>query len=297
MIKKESKDPRQAFYTNKFPIQDQETPALQDEMMPEPDAGEESYVGENKLEGRRALVTGGDSGIGRAAAIAFAREGADVAIQYLPGEEKDAEEVEAYIKEAGRRSLLLPMDLREKETGAQIVEKTVAEFGGIDLLVLNAGQQIAQTSLEDLTMQQVRETFEVNIFSMYESIKAAEKHLAPGASIIMTSSVQSFNPTAHFLDYAATNASISNLTVNMAAYFGEKGVRVNAVAPGPIWTPLQLDQGRPKDTIPEFGRDTPLGRAGQPVELAPVYVLLASDDASYITGSIYEVTGGEAISL
>lgn len=297
MIKKESKDPRQAFYTNKFPIQDQETPALQDEMMPEPDAGEESYVGENKLEGRRALVTGGDSGIGRAAAIAFAREGADVAIQYLPGEEKDAEEVEAYIKEAGRRSLLLPVDLREKETGAQIVEKTVAEFGGIDLLVLNAGQQIAQTSLEDLTMQQVRETFEVNIFSMYESIKAAEKHLAPGASIIMTSSVQSFNPTAHFLDYAATNASISNLTVNMAAYFGEKGVRVNAVAPGPIWTPLQLDQGRPKDTIPEFGRDTPLGRAGQPVELAPVYVLLASDDASYITGSIYEVTGGEAISL
>lgn len=297
MIKKESKDPRQAFYTNKFPIQDQETPALQDEMMPEPDAGEESYVGENKLEGRRALVTGGDSGIGRAAAIAFAREGADVAIQYLPGEEKDAEEVEAYIKEAGRRSLLLPMDLREKETGAQIVEKTVAEFGGIDLLVLNAGQQIAQTSLEDLTMQQVRETFEVNIFSMYESIKAAEKHLAPGASIIMTSSVQSFNPTAHFLDYAATNASISNLTVNLAAYFGEKGVRVNAVAPGPIWTPLQLDQGRPKDTIPEFGRDTPLGRAGQPVELAPVYVLLASDDASYITGSIYEVTGGEAISL
>lgn len=273
MIKKETKDPRQAFYTNKFPIQDQETPALQDEMMPEPDAGEESYVGGNKLEGKRALVTGGDSGIGRAVAIAFAREGADVAIQYLP------------------------VDLREKETGAQIVEKTVAEFGGIDLLVLNAGQQIAQTSLEDLTMQQVRETFEVNIFSMYESIKAAEKHLAPGASIIMTSSVQSFNPTAHFLDYAATNASISNLTVNLAAYFGEKGVRVNAVAPGPIWTPLQLDQGRPKDTIPEFGRDTPLGRAGQPVELAPVYVLLASDDASYITGSIYEVTGGEAISL
>lgn len=297
MINKETNDPRYAFYTNKFPIQDQETPALQDKMVPEPDAGEESYVGGNKLEGKRALVTGGDSGIGRAVAIAFAREGADVAIQYLPGEDQDAEEVEAYIKEAGRRSLLLPVDLREKETGAQIVEKTVAEFGGIDLLVLNAGQQIAQTSLEDLTMKQVRETFEVNIFSMYESIKAAEKHLQPGASIIMTSSVQGFSPTDHFLDYAATNASISNLTVNLAAYFGEKGIRVNAVAPGPIWTPLQLDQGRPKDTIPEFGRDTPLGRAGQPVELAPVYVLLASDDASYITGSIYEVTGGEAISL
>lgn len=205
--------------------------------------------------------------------------------------------MEAYIQEAGQRSLLLPADFREEGTGAQIVEDTVAKFGGIDILVLNSAQQIAQTSLEDLTMEQVRSTFEVNIISMYESVKAVEKHLEPGASIILTTSVQGFEPSTIFMDYAATNAAISNFTVNLAHYFGPKGVRVNGVAPGPIWTPLQLDGGQPEGTLPEFGEGSPLGRAGQPVELAPVYVLLASDDASYINGSIYGITGGQGIAL
>lgn len=297
MINKKTNDPRKRFYSQNYPSQEQDTPALQEGMIPEPDAGEESYEGNNLLKGKRALITGGDSGIGRAAAIAYAREGADVAIQHLPGEEEDGKEVEAYIQEAGQRCLHLPVDFREKGAGAQIIEDTVAEFGGIDILVLNAAQQIAQTSLEDLSMEQIRETFEVNLFSMYESVKAAEKHLKPGASIILTTSVQGFEPSTIFMDYAATKAAISNFTVNLANYFGPKGVRVNGVAPGPIWTPIQLDEGQPEGALTEFGEGSPLGRAGQPVELAPVYVLLASDDASYINGSIYEITGGQAITL
>lgn len=297
MINKQTNDPRKRFYSQNFPSQEQDTPALQEDMIPEPDAGEESYQGNNILKGKRALITGGDSGIGRAAAIAYAREGADVAIQHFPGEEEDAKEVEAYIQEAGQRSLVLPLDFREEGAGAQVIEDTVNEFGGLDILVLNSAQQIAQTSLEDLSMKQIRETFEVNLFSMYESVKAAEKHLNPGGSIILTTSVQAFNPSTVFMDYAATKAAIANLTVNLAHYYGPKGVRVNGVAPGPIWTPIQLDQGQPEGAIPEFGQSSPLGRAGQPVELAPVYVLLASDDASYINGSIYEITGGQAVSL
>lgn len=291
------RDPRKMFHTGKFPNQEQTTPALQGAMHPKPDCGETSYKGYGRLEGRNALITGGDSGIGRAAAIAYAREGANVAIQFFPGEEADAEEVKAIIEQEGKKALLLPYDLRQDGAATDIVLKTVEAFGALDILVLNAAQQIAQSTLSDLSIEQVTDTFKVNIISMFESVKAAEPHLAPGSAIITTTSVQSFNPSTFLLDYAATKGAISNFMVNLAPYFAKKGVRVNGVAPGPIWTPLQLDNGQPDGKLPEFGQNAPLGRAGQPVELAPVYVLLASDEASYTTGQIYGVTGGSAIDL
>lgn len=290
-------DPRTKYFNQKFPDQEQETPALQHKMDPQPDSGEQSYKGSNRLEGRNALVTGGDSGIGRAAAIAFAREGANVAIQYFPGEEGDANAVKDLIEKEGRKAVTLPYDLREDNAGTEVVEKAAEALGALDILVLNAAQQIAQPSLEDLSMKQVNDTFKVNIISYYESVKAAEKYLKPGSAIITTSSVQSFSPSTSLLDYAATNGAVSNFTVALAQYFGPKGVRVNGVAPGPVWTPLQLDNGKLDGDIPEFGQNTPLGRAAQPVELAPVYVFLASDDASYVSGQIYGVTGGKPIDL
>lgn len=290
-------DPRKKFHTEKFPNQEQNTPALQHGMIPKPDCGEESYKGYNRLEGRNALITGGDSGIGRAAAIAYAREGANVAIQFFPGEEEDANVVKELIEKAGRKALLLPYDLREDGAATEIVTKTLEAFGGLDILVLNAAQQIAQPSLSDLTIKQVQDTFKVNIISMFETVKAAEEHLEPGSAIITTTSVQSFDPSSSLMDYAATKGAISNFMVSLSSYFASKGVRVNGVAPGPIWTPLQLDNGKLEGEIPEFGQNTPLGRAGQPVELAPVYVLLASDEGSYITGQIYGVTGGKPIDL
>lgn len=290
-------DPRNKYYADKFPEQEQNTPALQSKMEPRPDCGEESYKGYNRLEGRNALITGGDSGMGRAAAIAYAREGANVAIHFFPGEEEDANEVKELIEKEGRKALLLPYDLREDGAATEIVEKTVEAFGGLDILVLNAAQQIARPSLSDLSMKQVYDTFKVNIISMFESVKAAEEHLKPGSAIITTTSVQSFNPSEPLMDYASTKGAISNFTVSLSSYFASKGVRVNGVAPGPIWTPLQLDNGKLEGQVPEFGQNSPLGRAGQPVELAPVYVLLASDEGSYITGQIYGVTGGQPIDL
>ena len=297
MGKSNLNDPREMFHTDKFPDQEQDTPALQNRMDPKPDCGEESYKGHDRLEGRNALITGGDSGIGRAAAVAYAREGANVAIHYLPGEEEDAEEVKALIEKEGGKSLLLPYDLRDEGAATEIVEKTVEAFGALDILVLNAAQQIAQTELSDISMKQVEDTFKVNVISMFESVKAAEKHLKPGSSIVTTASVNTYDPSETMMDYAATNGAVANFTVSWSKYFAEKGVRVNGVAPGPIWTPLQMDNGQPEGAIPEFGQSTPLGRAGQPVELAPVYVLLASDEASYITGQIYGVTGGIPIDL
>lgn len=290
-------DPRNKYYADKFPEQEQNTPALQSKMEPRPDCGEESYKGYKRLEGRNALITGGDSGMGRAAAIAYAREGANVAIHFFPGEEEDANEVKELIEKEGRKALLLPYDLREDGAATEIVEKTVEAFGGLDILVLNAAQQIARPSLSDLSMKQVHDTFKVNIISMFESVKAAEEHLKPGSAIITTTSVQSFNPSEPLMDYASTKGAISNFTVSLSSYFASKGVRVNGVAPGPIWTPLQLDNGKLEGQVPEFGQNSPLGRAGQPVELAPVYVLLASDEGSYITGQIYGVTGGQPIDL
>lgn len=295
MEKEQLKDPRNLYHTSKFPEQEQGTPALQKEMNPKPDCGEESYVGHNRLEGRNALITGGDSGIGRAVAIAYAREGANVAIQFLPGEEKDANEVKSYIEEAGQKALLLPFDLRDEGAATEIVTKTIEDFGKLDALVLNAAQQIAQPSLSDLSIKQVEDTFKVNVISMFETVKAAEPHLDPGSTIITTTSVQSFDPSPPLMDYAATKGAISNLTVSLSAYFADKGIRVNGVAPGPIWTPLQLDNGQLDGEIPDFGQNSLLGRAGQPAELAPIYVLLTSADSSYVTGQIYGVTGGQPI--
>lgn len=291
------KNPREKYDVDSFPDQEQDTPALQSEMIPTPDTGEETYKSYHRLKGRNALITGGDSGIGRAAAVAYAKEGANVAIQFFPGEEKDAEEVKVFIEKQGRKALLLPYDLRDDQAATEIVEKTVAAFGELDILVLNAAQQIAEDTLSERSLKQIEDTFKVNIISMFESVKAAEKYLKEGSAIITTTSVQSFDPSEHLMDYAATNAAITNFTVSLSSYFAPKGIRVNGIAPGPIWTPLQLDDGQPDGAIPEFGQDSPLGRPGQPVELAPVYVLLASDEASYITGQIYGVTGGAPINL
>jgi len=291
------RDPRKLFYNDRFEKQDQDTPALQTNMTPRPDCGEESYVGSKKMENRRVLITGADSGIGRAAAIAFAREGADVAFQYFPGEEKDAKEVAELIEAAGRKAVLLPYDLRDEQAPKEIVAKAVAELNGLDTLVLNSAQQISQESIETLPIQQVKDTFTINIISMFAIVQEAVSHLPAGSSIITTTSVQAFNPSDNLMDYAATKAAIANFTVSLAAQLAKKGIRVNGVAPGPIWTPLQLDQGQPEEKLPDFGQQSLLERAGQPVELAPVYVFLASNDASYVTAQIYGVTGGEPINL
>lgn len=291
------RDPRKLFYNDRFEKQDQDTPALQTNMTPRPDCGEESYVGSKKMENRRVLITGADSGIGRAAAIAFAREGADVAFQYFPGEEKDAKEVAELIEAAGRKAVLLPYDLRDEQAPKEIVAKAVAELNGLDTLVLNSAQQISQESIETLPIQQVKDTFTINIISMFAIVQEAVSHLPAGSSIITTTSVQAFNPSDNLMDYAATKAAIANFTVSLATQLAKKGIRVNGVAPGPIWTPLQLDQGQPEETLPDFGQQSLLERAGQPVELAPVYVFLASNDASYVTAQIYGVTGGEPINL
>jgi NAD(P)-dependent dehydrogenase (short-subunit alcohol dehydrogenase family) len=291
------KDPRKMYHSGKFSKQDQDTPALEEDMVIQPDCGEESYQGNNRLENRRVLITGADSGIGRAVAIAFAREGADIALHFLPGEEKDANEVAKYVKEAGRKVALLPYDLRDEQAPHEIVKQAVKELGGLDTLVLNAAQQFARKSISELAIQQVRDTFMVNIISMFALVKEAEPHLPAGGAIITTTSVQATDPSDNLLDYAATKASISNFTVNLATQFAKKGIRVNGVAPGPIWTPLQLDEGQLPGALPEFGQDSLLERAGQPVELAPVYVFLASNEASYVTAQIYGVTGGTGINL
>lgn len=290
-------DPRNLFHQGDFEKQEQDTPALQQKMFPRPDCGEDSYVGNHKLENRRVLITGGDSGIGRAAAIAFAREGADIALQFYPGEEPDAQEVAEYILAAGRKVVLLPFDLRDDAAPAQLVMQAKQALGGLDTILLNAAQQISRPSLAELSIKQVEDTFKVNIISQFAVVKAALPDLKPGSSIITTTSIQAFSPSAHLLDYAATKAAIANFTVGLAEQLAEQGIRVNGVAPGPIWTPLQLDHGQPKDALPDFGKDTLLKRAGQPAELAPVYVFLASNDASYVTAQIYGVTGGRVINL
>ena len=276
-----------------FPEQQQTVPGLQSAMSPVPDCGEQSYRGSGRLEGKRAIVTGGDSGIGRAVAIAFAREGADVLISYLD-EHQDAEDVARLVQEAGRKCVLVSGDLSDPSHCRAVIERAVAEFGGIDILVSNAAYQMSHDNLEEISDEEWDYTFRLNVGAYFYLAKAAVAHMAPGSSIIGSSSVNSDMPSPALAPYAATKAAIANFSASLAQLLGEKGIRVNSVAPGPIWTPL-IPSTMPPAKVASFGENTPLGRAGQPAELAPVYVLLASDEASYISGARVAVTGGRPI--
>ncbi|WP_218221949.1 SDR family oxidoreductase [Nesterenkonia sp. Act20] len=274
------------------PKQDQAEPGLEVDAEPVPDIGLETYRGLGRLQGRKALVTGGDSGIGAATAIAFAREGADVAIAYLPAEGKDAERVISAIEDAGRTAVALPGDLMDKQYRDSLADSAAEKLGGLDILVNNAGKQIVNDSLEELTDEQVDETFQINIKSMYTLTRAALKHMGPGSTIVNSTSVQAYAPNPMLLDYAATKAAINNFTKGLAQQLAPRGIRVNAVAPGPVWTIIQPTEGQPKEKLPEFGHDTPLGRPGQPVEMAPAFVFLASPESSYVTGETLNANGG-----
>lgn len=286
------RDPKTAFRTEEYPKQEQPAPGVQKNMNPVPDCGEESYKGTGRLAGRKALVTGGDSGIGRAAAIAYAREGADVAINYLPAEEPDACEVKEYIEKAGQRAVLIPGDLGDEAFCGRMVEQARRELGGLDILALVAGRQVARKSIEDISTEQLKEVFAVNVFSLFWTIKAALPHLPKGASIITTASIEAYDPSKQLLDYSSTKGAIKSFTQSLAKQLAPQGIRVNCVAPGPIWTALQVSGGQFQDAIPDFGRNTPMKRAGQPVELSGVYVHLASQESSYTTAEVYAVTGG-----
>ena len=292
MKQKELINPVDEYRTEGFPKQYQPSPGVQARMKPVPDCGEESYVGHGRLSGRKALITGGDSGIGRAVAIAFAREGADVAINYLPEEQEDADSLTALLKKEGLELMQLPGDLTDEKFCGTMVEKAVKGMGGLDILVLNAGTQTAVADIEELSTKQLRHTFEVNVFSMFWITKAALKHMTAGGSIITTSSIQDFMPGKLLLDYAATKGAITDFTRALAKQVAQDGIRVNSVAPGPIWTALQVTGGQLQDDLKNFGQNTPLGRAGQPAELAGVYVYLASNESSYVTAEVYGVTGG-----
>lgn len=274
------------------PEQDQPEPGLDVRTDPTPDIGLDSYVGRDRLQGRRALVTGGDSGIGAAVAIAFAREGADVAIAYLPAEEEDARRVVDAIEQAGRTAVALPGDLMDRDYRAGLVDAATDGLGGLDILVNNAGKQVISESLEELTDEQIDETFHINITSMFTLSRAALKHMGPGSTIVNTTSIQAYEPSPNLLDYASTKAAINNFTKGLAQQVASRGIRVNGVAPGPVWTVLQVTDGQPKEKLPKFGQNTPLGRAGQPVEMAPAYVFLASGESSYVNGETLNANGG-----
>lgn len=286
-------DPVHRYPSVSPPEQSQPEPGIEAEMTPRPDIGAETYRGTGRLEGRRALVTGGDSGIGAAVAVAFAREGADVAITYLPAEEEDARHVADIIEAAGRTAVRLPGDLSDPDTAAHIVGDTVDRLGGLDALVNNAGRQISVDGFTDLTDEQRHETFETNIHAMFRVTQAALPHLEPGSTIVNTTSVQAYAPSPHIMDYAATKAAVNNFSKGLAQELAPQGIRVNAVAPGPVWTVLQPSEGQPVEALPEFGKETPLGRAGQPTELAPAYVFLTSPESSYVVGSTIHVNGGQ----
>ncbi|MBD7957472.1 SDR family oxidoreductase [Microbacterium sp. Sa4CUA7] len=288
-----TQDPRDKHHDGEFPAQHQQQPGLTTETLPTPDHGEQSYRGSGRLEGRRALITGGDSGIGRAVAIAFAREGADVAIAHLPEEQADAEATVALIEDAGRRAVALPGDIRDEEFATGIVADTVSQLGGLDLVVLNAAYQKDRDGIENLPTDGFDRVFRTNLYGMLWTARAAVPHLQPGASIIVTSSVQAFNPSPGLIDYAMTKAAQVAFVRALAEELGPRGIRVNAVAPGPVWTPLIPATGWDSDHLAEFGQDTPLGRAGQPAELAGAYVYLASEAGSYTSGAVLPVTGGK----
>jgi NAD(P)-dependent dehydrogenase (short-subunit alcohol dehydrogenase family) len=261
-------------------------------MEPRPDHGEDSYKGSGRLAGRKALLTGGDSGIGRAAAIAYAREGADVAINYLPAEEPDAQEVAKLVRDAGRKAVLIPGDIKDEAFCTRLVADAVTQLGGLDILVNNAARQFSRDSILDITTADFDETYKTNVYAMFWITKAAIPHLKPGSTIINTASVNAYEPSENLLDYASTKGAIMIFSKGLAKQLAPKGIRVNAVAPGPFWTPLQVTGGQPADKLPEFGADSPMGRAGQPAELAGIYVLLASPEASYSTGQVFAAVGG-----
>ncbi|PIT40146.1 SDR family oxidoreductase [Snodgrassella alvi] len=286
-------DPKTKYYHQDYAKQRQPAPGLQSRMDPVPDCGEKSYEGHGRLSGRKILVTGADSGIGRAAAIAYAREGADLAINYLPEEEEDAKQVAALVQEAGRKVVCLPGDLSDEHFCKQLVEKTHQQLGGLDGLTLVAGKQTAVERFCDISTEQLKKTFEINVFSLFWVIQAAMPHLPAGATIVTTSSVQAYEPSPNLIDYASTKAAIVAFTQGLAKQVAAKGIRVNSVAPGPIWTALEITGGQPAEAIPKFGQsESILGRAGQPAELASTYVFLMSDESSYVTAQVYGVTGG-----
>ena len=287
------RSPQEIYPQPPFEKQSQPWPGLTGKMDPKPDHGETSYQGSNRLAGRKALITGGDSGIGRAAAIAFAREGADVAIGYLPDEEPDAKEVVQLIRDAGRKAVALPGDIRDENFCKQLVEQAVEGLGGLDILVNNAARQKSEQSIMDITTDAFDWTMKTNLYAMFWITKAAIPHLPAGASIINTSSVTTYDPPTNLLDYSMTKAAIVNFSKCLAKQLIDDGIRVNAVAPGPFWTPLQVCGGQTMEKLTSFGESTPIGRPGQPVEIAPLYVLLASTAASYVTGQVYGATGGD----
>lgn len=288
--KSNTEDPKKQYATPPYPEQQQQVPGTEGEMQPKADHGEDTYRGSGKLKGKKAIITGGDSGIGRAVAIAFAREGADVLISYL-SEDEDAKETAKHVEQAGQKAVLVPGDVSEEAHCKKIVQRAVEEFGQIDILVNNAAFQMARQSLEDIPSEEWDYTFRTNIYSMFYLCKAAKPHMKPGSTIVNTTSINAYEPKPILIAYAATKGAIQNLTANLGQLLAEDGIRVNCVAPGPVWTPL-IPSTMPEENVKTFGKNTPLKRAGQPAELAAVYVLLASKDSSYMTGSTVQVTGG-----
>ena len=275
------------------PTKEQDIPGTEQEMTPKPDHGESSYKGSGKLAGKVALITGADSGIGRAVALAFAREGANVAVSYL-SEDQDAEQTRRVVEEAGRRALLLRGDISDEQHCKELVQRTVREFGKLDVLVNNAAFQTTHEDITEFTTEEFDRTYRTNVYALFWLCREAVPHLKPGSSIINTCSIQAYQPSPELLAYASTKAAIKNFTQGLAQGVAEKGIRVNVVAPGPVWTPLIPATLEP-DKVAKFGQDTPLKRPAQPKELAPIYVLLASDEASYITGMVYGATGGDPL--
>jgi NAD(P)-dependent dehydrogenase (short-subunit alcohol dehydrogenase family) len=287
------RNPRSRYPQPPFKSQTQPWPGLAREMDPKPDHGEASYRGSGRLAGRKALITGGDSGMGRAAAIAYAREGADVAIVYYPSEEPDAREVVHLIEQAGRKAVAIPGDLRDREFCRRLVSEAVQKLGGLDIVVSNAGRQQSKSSILDLSDEDFDATMKTNVYAPFWIIKAALPHLKPGAAIIGTTSEQAYDPSPDLYDYAQTKAATMNYVKSLAKQLGPRGIRVNGVAPGPVWTPLQVSGGAAESKYRNFGTTTVFGRPGQPAELASIYVQLAADDASFTTGNIYGAGGGQ----
>jgi NAD(P)-dependent dehydrogenase (short-subunit alcohol dehydrogenase family) len=283
-------DPKEKHSTPPQPEQQQDVPGTSAELDPQPDYGEKTYKGSGKLTGKKAIITGGDSGIGRAVALAFAREGADVLIAYL-NEHEDAQTTAKLVEEAGRRAILVPGDISEEEHCLLVVDKAVQEFGQIDILVNNAAFQMVRESLQEIPSEEWDRTFRTNIYAMFYLCKAAEPHMKPGATVVNTTSVNAYKAPPQLLAYSATQGAIQNFTASLGQLWAEKGIRVNCVAPGPIWTPL-IPATMPPEEVKNFGKSVPLKRPGQPAELAPIYVLLASEDSSYMVGSTVQVTGG-----